>query len=318
MRKVRTTRERSTDRWQCELATADIPLLGRSPQVRFRWRGTYRTILLIEGPLGACVLHAQDFRDQWAGPGLVAEHQMLSALRTRYAPRALYMDVSRTRLAQGFRIESYCPGEHPQAFSPELMSSLAVALASVHGQPLPVGASNGAGDHSWRQVVTWLERQIDDYPSLRPLIKRCLHFVRRNGPASPPPPRLAITHNDLHLENMQIGDDGLTLVDWEHASVADPAQDIAALFWFEVLLRGDQPLPDDLRAQFLDEYVSVTGDSSVGDRVRLHEPLVVLTHLMSWCSQRAALPTLPPHLQERMAEVEERLEAGQQHLLSCC
>ena len=78
----------------------------------------------------------------------------------------------------------------------------------------------------------------------------------------------SLIHRDLHRGNILIDKQGaIKLIDWGSATVWDPALDLALLFEKGRLSKYQREL-------FLKEYISLTPDKEIYDRVKLYLPLV--------------------------------------------
>jgi aminoglycoside phosphotransferase (APT) family kinase protein len=291
-----------------QLSSANLPGLDPNVTVEFLAQGTYCTLFRLSGDGPELVLRAATFEDASAGHGLATEHAVLEVLNGDGAPRPVRLDLSRRNVPFAYRIETLCPGEDPPDFTPQLVEQLALALARIHSLSVTPGGEipGGLDDRPGGALISLLDAPEIRSRAFSELVERGRRHLQSFREFRRHP--LALVHNDLHLGNILRDDDRLCFVDWEHAEIGDPAQDIAILFQFDGLLRGRPPLPWQLQDKFLAAYRQRTGDHTITERVRLYEPLVVLLQAISWSGQLAGTEELPPHL--RTAERLECAERG--------
>jgi aminoglycoside phosphotransferase (APT) family kinase protein len=279
-----------------QLSSARLPGLDPNVTVEFLAQGTYCTLFRLSGNGPDLVLRAATFEDASAGHGLATEHAVLEVLNGDTAPRPVRLDLSRRNVPFAYRVETLCRGDHPPEFTPELIEELAAALARTHSLSVTPGGEipGGLDDTPGGALMSLFDGPEARSPAVRELVERGRSHLRSFRKLRGR--RVALIHNDLHLGNILRDSDRLCFVDWEHAEIGDPAQDIAILFQFDGLLRGRPPLPGPLQEAFLGAYRRRTGDETITERVRLYEPLVVLLQAISWSGQLAGTEVLPPHL----------------------
>lgn len=188
------------------------------------------------------VLRHQNERAKCYGIDYRQEARILAAISSLgLSPQPLYQGEHTTLL-------SWIEGNSPSEFSPILLKMLAMRLASLHTFDL--------------QAVGCLTTF-----AMFDLSERCQYFwqqlpakIQQNLPFSPPfvtisPFMRAICHHDIHLQNLVCYQDGLYLIDWEYASLSDPALEIALFFDGNRLNKQQQ-------AVFLDTYFAKTGFDS--------------------------------------------------------
>ena len=262
-----------------------FPFVPSDFSVRFFASGTYHDLYLIEGNGNPLIFRLATYRDEWAGGGLATEHAVLQALPDGVAPRAHYIDCSLADFPAAFRIESFVCGSEAREFSPSLMHDLAECFVRIHSLRYPkAGVFPGKTD-KYRvggTMTALLRVQPDDPPPVAALIERTNAYIDRHSERYRDFRAFSLIHNDLHLPNVLRCTDGLRLIDWEHAECADPAQDIAILFWFETLMKGEvEPVTTELRECFFERYIELSGDEDIRWRTRLHEPVVLVLYALS-------------------------------------
>ena len=122
--------------------------------------------------------------------------------------------------------------------------------------------------------------------------------------------RFSLVHNDIHLANLRLHRGRIALIDWEHTTIADPAADVAILFWFSAVMGSvPEPLAPELRALFIGEYERQTGDSDIQERVAVHEPVALL---LQFLASDAQLAHIAPHL--RADELSAQTRRAERYL----
>lgn len=285
--------------------------------VSFLTQGTYDRLFLLEGAAQSLLLRVRLFSDESSGPGLEIEHEILCNIPPGIGPRPIHIDVTRRELPWPVRIEPFIRGRSPERFSEELLLRLAALLARLHARRYRRSGHYPGGEEPYRVGGTMTSLLVPGgirSQRILTLIEQGRLYLEAHAPLYVGFDRFAIVHNDLHLGNILCREDGeLALVDWEHSELADPASDIAALFWFNELMQGrTEGLSEPLRRCFLDEYVRLTGEQGLEARVRLHEPILLLLHAVSLWRKLEGSERLPEHqkTEEMIRSHQEGAEAA--------
>lgn len=103
--------------------------------------------------------------------------------------------------------------------------------------------------------------------------------------------RFSMVHGDFRQWNLLKHQKGLSIVDWELARIADPAEDIANFFTNSYISKPDKKI-------FMKEYVKHERDKNLEKRIKIYE----LLHMMSiayWIGKR--------HYHSKTAELHPEL-----------
>jgi aminoglycoside phosphotransferase (APT) family kinase protein len=176
----------------------------------------------------------------------------------------------------------------PVELTPERMAALSRAfvddLAALHAVDVRQGALAGMGKpegYVARQVAGWTERYARARTDEIPALEAALSWLaaHRQGERG-----AALIHNDYKYDNLVLDPADLArivaLLDWEMATVGDPAMDLGSTlgYWVDeadppdlrAMAFGPTPLPGNLdRQAILERYAAVTGRDP-GDPVFLY------------------------------------------------
>ncbi len=249
-----------------------------------------REAVLRRAPRGANIKHAHDMH---------REFTLLSALRGVYpkAPRPIAFCDDEAVVGARFYLMERVRGvilrgrERPAglALPPERMEALSRSfvddLAALHAVDVRGGALASLGKpegYVARQVAGWTERYARARTDEVPELERALSWL-----AASQPPRetgAALIHNDYKYDNLVLDPADLSrivaLLDWEMATVGDPAMDLGSSlgYWVDAadppelraMAFGPTPLPGNLdREALVARYAAATGRDP-GDPVFLY------------------------------------------------
>jgi aminoglycoside phosphotransferase (APT) family kinase protein len=151
------------------------------------------------------------------------------------------------------------------------------ALRVLHEAPVPPLVA--AHRHGLEEEVAATLRAAEVVDGLAPATGRRLRDgvlaaadrVRDGGARAP-----RWTHGDVKGDNILVGEDAVSLLDFDRGALADPALDVgkalADLWWWA----PDDPSAERLQGFLLGGYGSEASDRSLLDRARAYERLFVL------------------------------------------
>lgn len=194
----------------------------------------------------------------------------------------LWLEEDETRLGRRFLVTRKGPGHNvgtrvdmKTQFTEQLLGEFIERLVAIHDTPVSPADPNVAGTHLARlaslgglraivaaQVDQWRDGIARFGLGPSPLRDRTIEWLARNVPDCDEPP--ALLHGDYGLHNILIEEDRIScILDWEGASLGDPADELA---W----------LTDGLRAQIEPQvivglYEEISGRCITPDRLRYFE-----------------------------------------------
>lgn len=208
-----------------------------------------------------------------SGRGIEREAKVLAAVSGRVkAPKMHAYCSDLSVIGRPFLVQECVDGVSitnvlPEAYGDPVESAnalgldLVTQLAAVHAIGDPDPALTGLGrpeNFVERQIDRWLKVRTGDSVRELPLLFELGGWLRDNIPASN---GAALTHGDYHLDNT-LADKQLpkinAIIDWELATVGEPAMDVALalLFWGEK--RVPQP-PGFAHLQQISRHPGVVG-----------------------------------------------------------
>lgn len=148
------------------------------------------------------------------GISRMKEHRLLDALQEyHFTPEAVYLND------HGLLVEWIDQAAEP-AFTigeMELISTLVkVHSVDIHNKPIPMFSYTAKVDGYWYQLTGMQTRQ--DYESL---------YLRYRELPAVTLVESSLCHLDLGDYNLVVSDNGIKVIDWEYAGVADPRLDLA-------------------------------------------------------------------------------------------
>jgi aminoglycoside phosphotransferase (APT) family kinase protein len=195
-----------------------------------RLNRTYRVIT----PRGRFAARLSPAPDAWLASDRSAERQLHSLASDAYlAPRIVYADdqVLITELVEG---QSWMAADFAK---PDCLQRLGRTLHRLHQLTPP-----DCGRVELLQALEGYARRIEAVDTSLPVLEPLLEEARRMWQISGAAERSAtIVHHDLHGSNLIESRDGLMLIDWECAAVADPLLDVACILSYYRGARGHAP-----------------------------------------------------------------------------
>ncbi|AUI66391.1 MULTISPECIES: choline/ethanolamine kinase family protein [Glaesserella] len=132
-----------------------------------------------------------------------------------FSPKVIYADSHSALL-------SWIDGQTPTFFDEKCLTSLAERLAQLHLFPLQ------AADFAQKfTTLNLAERCQFLWQKLPKEKQQMLNFAPPFKPITPF--KQTICHHDIHLANLVQQGDALFLIDWEYATISDPALELAML-----------------------------------------------------------------------------------------
>lgn len=119
-----------------------------------------------------------------------------------------------------FSLLEWLDGTVPQAFSDRLLQKLATHLATLHSldlQAVKFAEKTAKLDLAERCRFLWSKLNIEQ--------QAALNFAPPFEPITPF--MQAVCHHDVHLGNLVEQNEELFLIDWEYATISDPALELA-------------------------------------------------------------------------------------------
>ncbi len=197
------------------------------------------------------------------------------------APRPLWYDWQPDGLTRPVLVYEWMPGEAVDAADAALLPASALLLAQIHSadtegmerfSPHPVNL-----DYQWRLLNTsasninvWLAKigasEMQD--RFRLLTEKAKQLVTQAEPLwqglLPTP-----VHGDIRAENMIQANGAVVFLDWEMFGLGDPALEVAGF-----LHMNQADLSDDVRAEWLDGYLSTVDQPGIEVRIEVYRRLL--------------------------------------------
>jgi aminoglycoside phosphotransferase (APT) family kinase protein len=191
------------------------------------------------------------------GTQITNEYHVLRRALAAGVPVAepLWLEEDATRLGARLLVSRRAPGRNfgsrvdvRETISDNLLRDVLRRLVQIHAIPVDPANPDIAASHLSRwtryatltdciraQVAFWKEESADFGLSPAPILTRALAWLEQNVPDNPAAP--VLLHGDYGLHNLLIDDDDSVacILDWEAASVGDPADD---LVWLSEGLQG--------------------------------------------------------------------------------
>jgi aminoglycoside phosphotransferase (APT) family kinase protein len=203
---------------------------------------------------------------------LQSEFDVLQLVPPGIGPHAFVVDVSRAYLPQPYSILQYLPGELKTAWSDMDLETHAHALAQLHHHKFDQhGSVDRLTDaefdflHRFEVALRYWQTYHSDLfylPSVQRLLPAIRHFVTDHNKLFTELRAFTIVHGDLHPLNILFHGNHLCYVDWEGASIGDPAQDIAMIGW-DIATAWQMELTGQRLDMFLDTYLSHEADPTL-------------------------------------------------------
>lgn len=202
------------------------------------------------------VLRTQRARATDVGVNYQQEAELLNTIFSLgFSPKPIYCD-------QNFSLLAWIEGEIPTTFSHSLLIKLAENLAQLHQFPLQAvsSAKNIAKlDLAKRCQFLW-----DKLPANKQAeLPFSLPFQQIQ------PLTTAICHHDLHLGNFVERGDKLFFIDWEYATISDPALDLA-------LFLNANSLSEEEKAVFFTHYFAKNplNPTACKEKMNEYQPII--------------------------------------------
>lgn len=217
--------------------------------------------------------------DDSSSLGVEKEHALLTLLSPEIRPEVYYFSSSAEALGFNYRLETYYEQSMEPLNEASLLRDAARLLAQLH---------TAEGEFSsldlCQKVGGGLAHLLDVSYAISPELERLRSIaIEVVSDLSNSRERTCLVHGDIHYENFLRTNDKTLLIDWEHASIDDPALDVAELFCFPYLMKQtDCILPAHLQELFFEDYIARTNDSGIAVRVDRYLVLVTVLHLISW------------------------------------
>lgn len=206
---------------------------------------------------------------------LQREYDILQLVPEGIAPRAFVVDVSCSLLPQPYSVLSYVEGAVKQEWTTPDLLHHARTLARLHAGKF---AQHGAIGHLSTAPFDFLHRfdvALDYWQTHHPylleiaLVQRLVpairQFVRASNELFTRLHGFSIVHGDAHPLNILFNDAQVQYIDWEWASIGDPAQDVAAVGW-DIATAWQMQLMGARLAEFLAGYLALQPDDTLSAR----------------------------------------------------
>lgn len=141
------------------------------------------------------------------------EHQLLESLKSHYfAPNSIYLSE------KGLLVEwlEGQVGRFPISETDIIATLCNIHSVNIHNKPVPLFSYTSKVDGYWHRL---------DKSQKTPQMIR--HYQRLREQPSITPVSPALCHLDLGQYNMVMSEQGIKVIDWEYAGVADPRMDLA-------------------------------------------------------------------------------------------
>jgi len=190
-----------------------------------------------------------------------------------------------------------------EGFSDSLLTDLVRKLVQIHDTPIDADDSNVRSSHlgrwlgfrtltesnrqnvaHWREIITSMGLPAS------PIVTRALDWLEKHIPDSVEAPSLV--HRDFGAHNILVENDCVScILDWESATIGDPAEDLA---WMTNCMKGQVD-----RQRILEKYAEFSGRAVPIERIQFFDVLTSLKYAVT-CLQALSLfdklPTSPANL----------------------
>jgi aminoglycoside phosphotransferase (APT) family kinase protein len=228
---------------------------------------------------------------------LQAEFDMLQVVPEGIGPRAFVVDFSQTHLRQPYMLLEYIPGELKKTWDTEDLLAHARALARLHKRKFDRhGAisdlSNRSYDFLHRFDVAlnyWQTHHpyLLDIAIVQRLLPPIRQFVNDHNDLFTSLRRFTIVHGDAHPLNVLFRGDRVYYIDWEQATIGDPACGVAMVGW-DIATSWQMQLAGEQLDRFLDAYLSLEPDETLRER---RDVWMVYTMCFDQMYHRTQIPT---------------------------
>jgi aminoglycoside phosphotransferase (APT) family kinase protein len=167
-----------------------------------------------------------------------------------------------------FIILEYVPGLVLKRFNNNRLLQLARLIARLHLADIPTYLRKPKGSYYKKRLdmakkkYDGLKSVIDD--SIKNVIDKA--FLKLEN-VELKDDKLSICHGDVQRTNIIVIKDGLRIIDWDSASLADPAIEVVETVFLELGLTKKQ------QSVFVKEYKNRTNDLTLNDRMNVYLPL---------------------------------------------
>lgn len=247
--------------------------------------GEVKVSLIGQGEANLNVLtrvnQAQDFnlriglRGDESDRTLQSEYAVLQIVPNGVGPSAFLVDFSRTALPQPYMVLEYLAGGLKKAWELEDLQAYARALAHLHQRKFEKhGALDALSDAPYDFVYRfdtalnyWRthHRYLLDIPIIQRLLPPIRHFVVDNASLFTDLRHFAIVHGDAHPLNILFHEGRVYFIDWEQATIGDPACDVTNVGW-DIATAWQMELTGERLESFLDTYLALEPDETLRQR----------------------------------------------------
>lgn len=214
-------------------------------------------------------------RDRESGRTLESEFDVLQIAPPGIGPRAFLVDFSRTALPQPYMVLEYLQGELKKTWDAADLQAHARTLARLHQRKFDRhGAVRHLSDapydflHRFHVAVNYWQTHhpyLLDIPIVQRLLPPIRHFVAGHNDLFTALRRFTIVHGDAHALNILFTGDRVRSIDWEWATIGDPASDIAMIGW-DIATAWQMELTGERLDAFLETSLELEPDDTLRQR----------------------------------------------------
>ena len=226
-------------------------------------------------------------------------------------PNAYLVDFSRTHVDAPLMILDYVAGAEKVEWSVDDLCAYARTLARLHRRRYDSHGDIGKITQDKYSFLYRFDVAVDywrdNHPALFdiPFVAMILPAVRRflagRNHLFTDLSHFSLVHGDAHPQNIIFTDDGIRLIDWEWASIGDPAMDITTLGW-DVSTAWQIELSGERLEAYLNAYLAELDDPTLRQR---RDCWMVYTMSLDQMYHRTQLDNDP---EGRQAFTVERIE----------
>jgi aminoglycoside phosphotransferase (APT) family kinase protein len=237
------------------------------------------------------------------------EHSILSYLQSTgfsNAPISLWCDCTCTHISMPFSVQEYIDdSRRPHLSERQLMRDFARLLARLHSLSVPSNLlrsptsgvtwqdflMNCIGNmYSWYGTLfnaTGQSLAVSSFlTQMSSIVANSIDLIRAevhadSGFLEDTVDQESILHGDVGEHNIRVSQTGLYLIDWEFATVGDPATDVGKFIRDRTLTNGE-------RQKFISDYLymnPISQQRSFQTRVTLYEKLGAVQSVIWACSE---------------------------------
>lgn len=204
---------------------------------------------------------------------MVREFRGLQMLPPDVGPRPLFIDKSKKRIPHIVSVLSYVEGKKVSHWTKMHLSLHAKKLALLHKKTFPF-ASDLRKKHARIDIHRQFMKQINSLPDVltdqdvKFFLPKVSRFLQEQGTVVAELRKFSLIHGDMGVDNIIFCKGDLHYIDWEWVHIADPAIDVARLYFEDFcFLPWNIRLTGDRLNYYISEYLGHRPDKTL--RVRM-------------------------------------------------